>query len=351
MSPAALQGPCVWHGAELAQDDSWVWRWSQAEIAEIETALAAVRKAGLAWHQMERESFPIKRVAARLAQVGSELEDGKGLIRLVGLPIDKYTADELKIIWYGLTSHLGSPVYQDCQGQLMREIRDEGGDLGARHGRLSSGGKDFLSSKARTYSAGALRFHTDRCDVVGLLAVGQAPSGGVSKVASSAAVHNAMLEQRPDLLELLYRPIPRSRLGEEQGGDEVVYELPVFGQRDGKLTSHYSRTYIEAAQLLADSPALTAVQWQALDLLAATAEELCFEMHLAPGDIQLLNNHAVYHARSAFEDDPARGRRRLLYRVWLAMPNSRALPEDHAVLWGDTRAGARRGGIGQEPLM
>ncbi len=33
-------------------------------------------------------------------------------------------------------------------------------------------------------------------------------------------------------------------------------------------------------------------------------------------------------------------------RIWLAMPNSRTLPEDHAVLWGDTRAGARRGGIG-----
>jgi hypothetical protein len=27
------------------------------------------------------------------------------------------------------------------------------------------------------------------------------------------------------------------------------------------------------------------------------------------------------------------------------MPNSRALPEDHAVLWGDVNAGAVRGGI------
>ena len=119
---------------------------------------------------------------------------------------------------------------------------------------------------------------------------------------------------------------------------------------DGKLTSHYSRTYIEAAQLLPGTPALTDAQWRALELLAATAEELCLEMRLAPGDLQFLNNHVIYHARGAFQDDPAQGRRRLLYRVWLAMANSRALPDDHAVLWGDVGSGGRRGGIGQDPI-
>jgi hypothetical protein len=74
---------------------------------------------------------------------------------------------------------------------------------------------------------------------------------------------------------------------------------------------------------------------------------LAFQMRLAPGDMQFLNNHAVYHARTAFRDDPATGRVRRLYRVWLAMANSRALPADHAVLWRDVRAGAPRGGIGQ----
>ena len=88
----------------------------------------------------------------------------------------------------------------------------------------------------------------------------------------------------------------------------------------------------------------------ALDLLAELAEELCFEMRLAPGDIQLLNNHVVYHARTPFTDDPAAGRVRLLYRLWLAMANSRPLPADHAVLWRDVAPGALRGGIGQTPV-
>jgi hypothetical protein len=77
------------------------------------------------------------------------------------------------------------------------------------------------------------------------------------------------------------------------------------------------------------------------------AEELCFEMSFAPGDIQFVNNHVIYHARTAFEDDPAQRADRLLLRLWLAMPNSRALPDGHEVLWRNIEAGALRGGIGQ----
>ncbi|MCG8451246.1 MAG: TauD/TfdA family dioxygenase, partial [Pirellulales bacterium] len=116
------------------------------------------------------------------------------------------------------------------------------------------------------------------------------------------------------------------------------------------FTSHYSRTYVEAAQLLPATPRMTEAQWRALDLLAELAQELCLEMRLEPGDIQFLNNHVIYHARTPFEDDPAAGLTRLLYRVWLCMPGNRPLPEDHAVLWRDVEAGGLRGGIGQEPL-
>jgi hypothetical protein len=159
------------------------------------------------------------------------------------------------------------------------------------------------------------------------------------------AVHNEILRRRPDLLEVLYRPYPRSRLGEEKGGDSMVYMLPVFGLRDGRFTSHYSRTYIEAAQKMPEVPRLTPPQVEAMDLLAEVADTLCYRMRLEPGDMQLLNNHVIYHARDAFIDDTASGRVRRLLRLWLAMPNSRALPEDHGVLWGDVRAGAVRGGI------
>ncbi len=97
-------------------------------------------------------------------------------------------------------------------------------------------------------------------------------------------------------------------------------------------------------------PKLTAAQREALDLLLALAEALSFDMTLEPGDMQFLNNHVVYHARTAFTDGAGEREHRLLYRLWLSMPNSRPLPEGHEVLWGTTAAGALRGGIGQVEL-
>jgi hypothetical protein len=92
-------------------------------------------------------------------------------------------------------------------------------------------------------------------------------------------------------------------------------------------------------------PRLTAAQDEALDLLAEVAEELCYEMSLLPGDLQLLNSHVTYHARTAYQDDVASKQDRLLYRLWISVPNSRALPPGFEVLWGRIEAGALRGGI------
>jgi hypothetical protein len=265
------------------------------------------------------------------------------------LPVGRYEHEQLRKIWFGLGHHLGTIMFQNCRGEVMREIRDEGMGVGAAlyGATVDPSGRQFLSSGARTLSAGQLRFHTDRCDVVGLLCVRQASEGGVSKLASSATVYNEMLRRRPDLHALLCRPIPRSRFGEEAGGAHVAYDLPVFGVRDGKLTSHYSLTYIENAQMLPGVRKLSAAEHEAIEMLMALAEEHCFEMRFSPGDIQLLNNHVIYHGRTAFKDDASTGQDRSLMRLWLSVPNSRALPEDHAVLWGDVSAGKPHGGIAQ----
>lgn len=342
-------GPSVWTGAGLEADQSWRWPWTTAELDELDAALATTKAASAGWLGVTRDTFPLPNVAAKLARVAEELENGRGFVLLEGLPVDKYSDEDRRRLWMGIGCWIGMPVSQDNTGQMMRDIQAQPGDLGAKHERMQKAdGEEFLSSKARTYSNGLLRYHTDRTDVVGLLMAQRSASGGESNVASTAAVHNAILERRPDLLELLYQPIYRSRLGEESGGGDEVYPLPVFGVANGKLTSHYSRTYVEAAQLMPDTPRMTDAQWEALDMLAEVADELSYAMMLKPGDIQLINSHITYHARTAFQDDPATGQSRLLHRLWLTMPNNRALPTDHAVLWKSTAAGAPRGGIGPD---
>ena len=80
-----------------------------------------------------------------------------------------------------------------------------------------------------------------------------------------------------------------------------------------------------------------------MDLMAAVAEEVCLEAPFEVGDLQFLNQHVTYHGRTAFQDGgPAA--RRVLLRIWLSAPFTRALPAGHAVQWGDVRAGALRGG-------
>jgi hypothetical protein len=347
MPESYLKGACGWKGAEIAQSRRWVKEFPAVVLQQIDNALEKVKD--LEWRTINRGNFPLPDAAPFFDEVRDELENGSGMVRLRGLQVGRYDQQQLRRLWYGFGHHLGTPMYQNRRGEVMREIRDEGMGVGASlyGATVDASGKPFLSSGARTLSSGPLRFHTDRCDVVGLLCVRQASEGGVSKLASSATVYNEILKRRPDLHALLCRPIPRSRFGEEAGGEHVAYDLPVFGVREGKLTSHFSLTYIENAQMMAGVRKLTDAEHEAIRLLLDVAEAECFEMRFAPGDIQLLNNHVVYHGRTAFKDDAGSGQDRLLMRLWLSVPNSRALPEDHAVLWGDVGAGKPHGGIAQ----
>lgn len=351
-----IGGACVWRGEEMAASDRWRRCLSVAQLAEIDAAVTRARERGLRWDEVAADDFPLPGLRPLFDDIRAELEDGSGILLLQGLEPARYDIDTLKLLYAGLVRHIGATVYSNRAGEVMREIRDvtrDGADAGARYGALPDAGKPgaFLSSYARTLTNGSLRHHTDRCDVVSLFCVRQAMRGGISKLCSSPAVHNAMLQRRPDLAAALYRPVWRSRFGEEDATDASSYPLPVWGVRDGKFTSHYSRTFIEVAQRRSEVPRLSDAQEEAIEMLHALADELSFEMSFAPGDIQFVNNHVIYHARSEFEDGPreANGNDggRLLLRLWLAMPNSRALPEDHRVLWGNIAAGARRGGIAQ----
>lgn len=350
MSSTYLKGACVWKGAEMERADRWIKVFPPEILRQLDDALAGI--GDLDWRRINRQNFPLPDAAAFFDDVREELENGSGMVKLRGLDVARYSLDQLRRLWFGLGAHLGTPMFQNCRGEMMRDIRDEGMGVGAKlYGATTdSAGKQFLSSGARTLSSGQLRYHTDRCDVVGLLCVRQASAGGVSKLASSAMVYNTILDRRPDLHAELCKPIARSRFGEENGGEHVAYDLPVFGIRDGKLTSHFSLTYIESAQLLPGIRKLTDVQREAIQMLMDVAEEFRFEMRFAPGDIQLLNNHVIYHGRTAFTDDAGAGQDRMLMRLWLSMPNSRPLPEDHAVLWGDVSGGKPRGGIAQPAI-
>jgi len=214
----------------------------------------------------------------------------------------------------------------------LGEVRD----LGIRLGTATSRG--YRSNEH-------LRYHTDRADLVLLLCVRKAESGGLSRVVSSVAIHNEILKRRPDLLELLYAPYYHSRQGEEAAGEMPFFAKPIFGFCDGRFSSQYSRSFVESAQRFPEVPRLTSAQIEAIDLLAQLADELCVPMELEPGDIQILNNHVTYHSRTGYKDHPDPAKQRLLYRLWLSTPNNRRLPPEFAIIWDHTEPNTIRGGV------
>lgn len=342
--PAPLTGRQAWTGAELTASGDWIRTLDDANRAEIDAALRHLETLDRPLFGFSRGDFPLPRTAAPLAEIAEELEHGRGAVRLRGLPVQHYSEDQLRRVFWGIGRHLGTAVYQNARGEIMGEVRDEAKLTSKTYDETAEGA--VASARARSRSTGPLRWHTDRCDVIALLCARNAQAGGVSKLASIAAIHNEILARRPDLLALLRQDYWRSRPADEDGHTaNNVFAMPVFGFAGDRITSQYSRTYVEQAQQVAGVPALSAAQNEALDLLAEVAEETCLHSAFEAGDIQLLNNHLVYHGRTAYQDDAATHQERLLFRLWLAMPNSRKLPDGFETLWGATAPGALRGGV------
>jgi hypothetical protein len=222
-----ITGPMVWRGEDLTRSTDWIRAITSTEVEELDGALRAVQGRGLDWRNMTRDDFPLPRFSRSLAEVGRELEDGRGLVLLRRIPVERYSEDELRIIYWGLGLHLGTPRYQNPDGELIGDVRDENRLYGAVREAVPGG--ETRSSRNKARSAGPLRFHTDRVDVVTLLCVRPAATGGLSKVASAVAVHNAILERRPDLHALLCEPYYHTRQG-EAGGELKYYAMPLFAR-------------------------------------------------------------------------------------------------------------------------
>jgi TfdA family taurine catabolism dioxygenase TauD len=337
-------GRSFWIGPDLERDGDWIFPLDDGHQAEIAAALEKIQ--GRPSFGFSRDDFPLFRTADLLARVSEELENGYGCARVSGLAVERYSGDELRRIFWGLGLYMGSAVYQNRHGEIMTEVLDRTRD--PRYKAVAGPGK-VVSSRAKSLSNGELRFHTDGSDVIALLCVRPAMRGGETKLASIATIHNEMRRRRPDLLEHLFRDYTRvwpSRA--DRAGDIPTFDLPVLGLRDGKITSQYTRTAVEQAQEMDGIALLSDDQNTALDLHAEIAETTCLRAPFMVGDIQFVNNHAVYHSRTAFDDSSAdiRGGR-LMLRLWFSMPNSRALPEGFESYWGSIEPGALRGGVPQ----
>ena len=334
MTTAALSNDIAWHPSDLADTDRWIQHLSEAEIADIDAALRTAQEQGATIPTLTRQSFPLTVLTATLQRVLQRIESDLGLYVLRGLPVERYTKAELRLIYWGIGLYTGTALSQSSKGDFLGDVRNVGDKVDDQNGRGYMS-KDLLG------------FHTDTADVVALLVLRTAKSGGRSMFCSSVALRNEIAATRPDLYAVLQQPFFWSWKGQEPAGELPYYQQPVFTECAGKVSSRWIGTHILAAQELPGVPPLTPVQLEAMTLLNALANEPRFhtEMMFEPGDFQFINNHIVYHARTEFVDWPEPDRRRHLLRMWLAVPNSRRLADSMAAIYGDPQPGTVRGGF------
>jgi len=333
MLPPIQTGPAAWIGAEMAKrQDEWRIHFAPAELAEIEVAAEGLLTEAFNIGAMTKSDFPLPTLGPRLAELGRELIGGRGFALLRGLPVANYSEREAATIFYGLGAHLGNARSQNAQGHVLGHVRDLG---------VSS-----ADPKVRIYQTTERQtFHRDSTDVVGLLCLHPAKSGGLSLLVSAESIFNELRRLRPDLLELLLQPIATDRRDEVPAGMLPYLLIPVFTWYRGYLTPFYQRQYIDSAQRFADAPRLTERHVEALDLFDDLTNDprLHLSMQLEQGDIQFVYNHALLHDRTSFEDWPDLARRRHLLRLWLSVPGDRPLPPEFATRFGSVEIGDRGG--------
>ena len=331
---ALITDPCAWMGPDIQNDVSWIYHFDAAALDELDAALAHAKRAG-ATIPFGAEVFPLPRLAAPMAAVLNEVEQGQGFKLLRGIPRGRYSDADCELIYWGLVAHLGTPISQNARGHLLGHVRDEG--------------RTQLDPNARAYQTSQrMDFHTDMLpmDLLGLFCLRTARHGGASKITSALTIHNVLREERPDLLDALYGAFHIDWRGEEPAGENGFFTLPMFSEHAGKVTARInSLPYYESAARHGAHYAPTALQREALVMVQEIANRpgLMLTMDFQEGDIQLVNNHTLLHAREAYEDFVEPGRERHLLRLWIAVDELKRRPLADAL--GERYRWVQRGGI------
>jgi alpha-ketoglutarate-dependent taurine dioxygenase len=248
-----------------------------------------------------------------LSPARDEVRSGKGLAVIRGLPIDGTLQQFIDAVWE-VGRHFGHALSQNAQGELIGHVIDATRE----------------DPTPRMYRSNLeLRPHSDITAMISLACWEKAQSGGASVVVSGVTVHDEMRQRAPELLEPLYRGYHYHRLGEEAPDEEPAtpYRVPVFAVLNGQLSCRYQRTGIAAGHRERGVP-LAGEDIAAFNLFdeIAKAPENRLSFFLERGEMMVINNYTVMHARTQFTNYPEPQRR--LIRLWLDAPGFRDVPKE-----------------------
>ncbi len=301
--------PLAWTGSDLPENAGLVALdpACQDELMELAALLAANPLPVLS---LRPDDFELPACRALMARVAALLDQGPGFAIIDGFPLARLEADAAVALYWLLASLVARPVAQSWDGKMLYDVRDTGKQPG-------NGVRPDITRAGQN-------LHTDNSynlcppDYVALFCKQTAMQGGVSQLVSFHAVHNRMRAECPDLLARLYENFVFDRQREHSPDDEMVVHHPLFAWHGGKLLGRLSKRMVVQGYELAgrEMDAAAAAALAALEA-ALTAPEMMKEFHFQPGQIQIVNNKTIGHARTGFTDWPEPDRKRYLIRLWL----------------------------------
>jgi hypothetical protein len=314
----------AWLGDELARrTDEWVYRLLPAEIAELKAAALKVK--GRPLSTLGRGDFALPTLDRSLERVAKEVDEGLGLQLIRGFPAAELGEEACAAALWAVGTRLGNVISQNAHGDLVGHVRDIGRKLGEKDVR----GYDTNSE---------LRFHNDECDIIALMCLRPAKSGGLSSMASSAAVFNRLLETKPQLLAKLFSGYIFSLMGEHRPGVGPVSDhlIPIFSWHANRMSCRYTiNTVLQASKYTGVELSEEERATLFAPLETARSPGLAIRFELEPGDIQLANNLATLHQRTEYVDYEEPEKKRHLLRIWLASHHPRALAPEFEQRFND----------------
>jgi alpha-ketoglutarate-dependent taurine dioxygenase len=314
---APARAPAAWKRGSFASPSDYTLDLTARDRADLAAALDAADRAGrlAPAHALTKADFRFGELAQKLEAAYQDVRAGRGFVVLRGLPVDGSLDRFIAAVW-GVGLSFGYALSQNPDGELIGHVIDASGE----------------DATPRMYRSNfELRPHNDITAMISLACWHKSQSGGATAIVSAATVHDEIRRRAPHLLEPLYRGFHYHRLGEEGPGEEPVtpYRIPVFAVRNGQVSCRYQRAGLAAGHHELGLP-LSETEMAAIDLFdqVALAPENRLAFFLERGDMVVINNYAVMHARSGFVNYPEPERRRHLVRLWLDAPGFRDVPRE-----------------------
>jgi alpha-ketoglutarate-dependent taurine dioxygenase len=309
MRETPFRGAVAWTRTTITPDDGVLHLGPDCR-RELGDALTAIRKNPLPMLMLEPAAFSLTACRALMTRAKRRLTAGSGFVLIDRLPLDDFTVDEAKALYWVLAQLLARPVAQSWDGKMIYDVRDLGRPPG-------NGVRPDITNAEQS-------FHTDNSynlcppEYVALLCLHPAKEGGISRVVSFATAHNEMLASHARLLPRLYRPFFFDRQREHAPGDPMVLEHPLFEYDGERLTGRLSRFQVRNGHKLAER-ALDDEGEAALEALDQVMKrpQLNCEFFFERGQIQIIDNRRLGHCRTGFSDFPEPERKRHLVRLWL----------------------------------